>query len=259
MRGEVINGLLAAVQSLTRLPLWRIKWCQVPSESFRSVVSYWPAAGWVTAPCMALVLWASGQVLPIAVSVCLAIAARLIVTGAMHEDGFADYMDGFGGHDRARILAIMKDSHTGVFGVLSLIVYALLLYSTLWGLGWQRGPFIVLAGDPLAKWCASWVAIRLPYARADKECKLGLAYRKPTVKAMVTASILGFLPLLWLAQWPMLYLALIGPVACSGFMIHSMRRRLGGYTGDCCGALFVLCELSFYLSALLVLKLWPSI
>jgi adenosylcobinamide-GDP ribazoletransferase len=27
-----------------------------------------------------------------------------------------------------------------------------------------------------------------------------------------------------------------------------LRHKLHGYTGDCCGALFLLCELSFYLA-----------
>ena len=259
MRGEVIHGMLATVESLTRLPLWRIRGCQVPTESFRSVVNYWPAAEWVTAPCMALTVWLGGLILPYSVAVCLAIAARMLLTGAMHEDGFADYMDGLGGHGKAQVLAIMKDSHTGVYGVLSLVVYVLLLYSTLSSLEPKLIPYLVLAGDPLAKWCASWVATRLPYARADDECKFGVAYRRPTTKALVTATLLGCLPLLWLAQWPLLYLATLGPAATSGLLIGAMRRRLGGYTGDCCGALFVLCELSFYLSARLVLRLWTSI
>ena len=42
-------------------------------------------------------------------------------------------------------------------------------------------------------------------------------------------------------------LALV-PVTLFLLLIALMKRRIGGYTGDCCGALFLLCELSFYLT-----------
>ena len=77
---------------------------------------------------MAATLYFGSMILPWAVSVIVAIAVRLLITGALHEDGLADFLDGFGGGgDRARILAIMKDSHIGTYGVLGLIIYMSLL------------------------------------------------------------------------------------------------------------------------------------
>ena len=37
-----------------------------------------------------------GQVLPLSLAWILAILARLLLTGALHEDGLADFIDGFG-------------------------------------------------------------------------------------------------------------------------------------------------------------------
>jgi adenosylcobinamide-GDP ribazoletransferase len=64
---------------------------------------------------MAATLYVGSMYLPYIIAVLLAIVVRLLVTGALHEDGLADFLDGFGGggHDRERILAIMKDSHIG--------------------------------------------------------------------------------------------------------------------------------------------------
>ena len=57
------------------------------------------------------VLWLASQVLPLLPSCILAVAARLLLTGALHEDGLADFFDGFGGgHDQESRLRIMKDS-----------------------------------------------------------------------------------------------------------------------------------------------------
>jgi adenosylcobinamide-GDP ribazoletransferase len=82
---------------------------------------------------MAATIYFGSMVLPYPVVIVLAIVVRLFITGALHEDGLADFLDGFGGggSDRERILAIMKDSHIGTYGVLGLVVYELLLAATL--------------------------------------------------------------------------------------------------------------------------------
>ena len=87
--------LLAALIFFTRLPFWRIT--EVPAAYFKRVVDYWPFVGWLTGGIMAGTLWLSAQFLPMSTAVILALLARLLVTGALHEDGLADFCDGFGG------------------------------------------------------------------------------------------------------------------------------------------------------------------
>ena len=107
-----MNNVLAAFIMLTRLPFWKIK--EVPAECFKHVVPYWPLVGWLTGGVMAAVLWLAGQIMPVSLAWILALIARLLVTGCLHEDGLADFLDGFGGGTtRERTLAIMKDSHIG--------------------------------------------------------------------------------------------------------------------------------------------------
>ena len=88
-------NLLAALIFFTRLPFWRIK--EVPAECFKHVVPYWPFVGWITGGITAAVLWLCGQVFPISLAWIIAIVTRLLITGCLHEDGFADFLDGFGG------------------------------------------------------------------------------------------------------------------------------------------------------------------
>lgn len=119
----------AAFIFFTRLPLWRIH--EPPRECYRSVVEFWPLVGWLTGGIMAAVIYFGSFIMPHAITVLLAIAARILVTGALHEDGLADFFDGFGGggNNRQRILDIMKDSRIGTYGVIGLGLYMLILFS----------------------------------------------------------------------------------------------------------------------------------
>ena len=67
---------------------------------------------------MALIFWGAIHFFDVETSVILALISRILVTGALHEDGLADFFDGMGGgKDREGILRIMKDSHIGSYGV----------------------------------------------------------------------------------------------------------------------------------------------
>ena len=135
----------------TRLPFWR--WYQPHQDAFKAVVEFWPLTGWLTAGVMAGVLYASSLVFPYTVAVLLAIISRLMLTGALHEDGLADFFDGFGGggSNRQRILDIMKDSHIGTYGVLALILYLALLFATLLSMQPTDAALTILMADPYAK------------------------------------------------------------------------------------------------------------
>ena len=68
---------------------------------------------------MALIFWLSQMIMPLSLAVIAALISRILVTGALHEDGFADFFDGFGGGTtRERTLEIRKDSHLVSYGVL---------------------------------------------------------------------------------------------------------------------------------------------
>ena len=104
--------LLASLIFFTRLPFWKI--ADVPPVYFKRVVDYWPFVGWLTGGIMAGTLWITAEFLPVQIAVLMALAARLLVTGALHEDGLADFCDGFGGGtSRDKILSIICLAVTG--------------------------------------------------------------------------------------------------------------------------------------------------
>lgn len=239
-----MKTLLAAFIFFTRLPFWRMG--QVPAESFKHVVPYWPLTGWLTGGVLAGTLWLAGQVFPLPIAWILALAARLLVTGCLHEDGLADCCDGFGGGTtRERTLAIMKDSHIGTYGVIGLVVYFLLM-AHMAVLPLTTLCTIAFCADAYAKWCASHIIHFLPYARREEESKARVTYSRMTVREAIAGSIFGWLPIYLLLPAQLLWACLCPPLVLL-LLVVWMKRRLNGYTGDCCGAMFLLCELSFYL------------
>lgn len=237
----------------TRLPLWRLR--QPPMEAYRCVVEHWPLAGWLTASAMAAVLYFASLLFPYPIAILLAIVTRLLLTGALHEDGLADFFDGFGGggNDRQRILAIMKDSRIGTYGVLALTVYVGLLFAALYAMPPYYAALTVLAADPYAKMAAAQAVQMLPYARDEETAKARVVYRKYSLAAGLSLAVQGLLPMglyLWTmgdrVDWGvMIAVPFVVMYALYRFIWH----RLRGYTGDCCGALFLLIELSVYLIA----------
>ncbi|MBQ8485533.1 MAG: adenosylcobinamide-GDP ribazoletransferase [Bacteroidaceae bacterium] len=242
-----MDRILATLMFFTRLPFWRIK--QVDAEHFKHVVPLWPLAGWLTGGIMVGVLWLAAQVFPLSVAWIIAIIARLLITGCLHEDGLADFCDGMGGGvTRERILLIMKDSHIGTYGVIGLIIYFLLLTQMsalpLWLLC-----AIVFTGDVWCKFVSSHIINILPYARKEEEAKNKTIYQRMTALEAFVGAIIGCLPfVLFLPKyyWP----ALLAPVVVFILLVWLMKRRIQGYTGDCCGALFLISELVFLLVCL---------
>jgi len=249
-----IDRLLSSFIFFTRLPFWR--WHQPPKECYAHAVEHWPFVGWLTGGVMALVLYFGSWLFPWPIVVILAIVARMLITGALHEDGLADFFDGFGGggSDRQRILDIMKDSHIGTYGVVSLIFYFMLLFFTLYSMSPEMAALAVFAIDPYAKMVSSQLIIMMPYARTAETAKNHTVYRRPTTAASIGLALQGLLPLavfLYLMRSSIVWSTVVfSPCIVMYFLYLLIWRRLRGYTGDCCGAVCLLTELTTLLSVL---------
>ncbi len=244
---NMFNDLLAAFTLFTRLPLWRLRKKPIPSESFSRAVGWWPVVGLVTGGLTAGVLWCAGQVFPLLAAAVMAFAARALFTGAFHEDGLGDFFDGFGGGrgSRERTLEIMKDSRTGSYGVVGLVLYFALVVVLVGGLPLRVSVMAVFIGDPLAKLITGQLVNVLPYARREEEGKIRTVYSRIGAVALVVSLVAGIVPLAVLLPGRMKFAA-VAPVVVAAALAWTMKRRLGGYTGDCLGATYLLCEAAFY-------------
>ena len=248
--------ILASLIFFTRLPFWRI--ANVPKEYYEQVVPLWPVVGWLTGGIMALVFWLSQMIMPLPLAVIAALISRILVTGALHEDGFADFCDGFGGGTtRERTLEIMKDSHIGTYGVLGLIIYYLVMYNALVALQTEHNnPLIFIMVDSFCKYLASTIIYFLPYARKAEEAKNKLIYTSVPLHEKLASFAAGILPIILFCPNDLFLAILVGIAAaiitCT-FLFLKMNATIKGYTGDCCGATFILAEVICYLGVIAVM------
>ena len=247
-----MNNFLAALMFFTRLPFHKIK--QVPSECFRHVTGWWSVTGWLTGGVSALTFWLLFQVTSASIAIVMALLVRVLLMGALHEDGFADFLDGFGGgNDKESTLRIMKDSHIGTYGVIGLILYFLLSYVVLANIHPDYVPFIILSSDVFAKFISSHIVWFLPYARPESESKNRTVYTHPTALEEILTIISGIaaLAIIVLPDKPFITnyfnisLITIVPIVVFCLLLLLFKKKIGGYTGDCCGALFLITELVF--------------
>ena len=79
-------------------------------------------------------------------------AVGVWITGALHEDGLADSVDGFGaGWNPEQIRKIMKDSSIGVYGMLSLLFVMFIKFETLHSFSVEQIPLVWIAGHAVSR------------------------------------------------------------------------------------------------------------
>ncbi|HZK68554.1 MAG TPA: adenosylcobinamide-GDP ribazoletransferase [Paludibacter sp.] len=250
---KILLQLAAAITFFTRLPLWKV--LEIPSESFKKIICFWPFTGWITAGFTALAWLAFSMVFPPILAVILAFCCKVLLTGGLHEDGLGDFFDGFGGgRTKEDVLRIMKDSHVGSYALIGMIFYYLLLINTVVSIPKEITAIAIFAADPFSKMLTALMMNLQPYARTEQESKSKTIFEKLSPGRLITILIFGLLPIISLLEVK-LWLTIILPIATVSFVFFLAKKRIGGYTGDICGATALLCELSFYLSFYVVLHL----
>ena len=239
---------LLALSFYTRLPHPQpLDYRQLPQAAV-----YLPLVGWLVGGCCALVFYLADLLWPQITAVIMALIAGILMTGALHEDGFADVCDGFGGGmGKQRILEIMKDSHIGVYGVLGLLLMLLLKISLLSVMPVSTVPLVLLAGHSMSRLSPLLLMQRYEYARENDSKASGAVY-KPDYQELAFATVIALLPL---ALLPALCALVIIPVLIATLLLgHYFYRHIGGYTGDCLGASQQVAETIFYLSVSAIWK-----
>ena len=231
-----MNSLLAAMRFLTIAPIPGA-WGTAEEDLARSV-PWFPIVGLLLGALAAAAAWGLSLTVPPMVTATVLIVLLLGFPGCLHMDGLADTADGFlSSRSRERILEIMKDSHTGAMGVIAIVCTLLLKFASLASLpAAALWPAVLLM--PLAGRCSMVVHMALlPYARPDG---LGAIFyrRQPRATAIWAAGVLAA------AAWAVLgWHGLIAWAACIVVTLALSAyayRKIGGATGDTCGAV---CEL----------------
>src|SRR5271170_1428933 len=257
-----LSLFLTATQFLTRLPIPELRGFR--SSWLSPAARYFPLVGVLVGLIYVGTWWLAAHWFPATVAVGLMLACSLLVTGAFHEDGFADACDGFGGGATPeRVLEIMKDSRVGAYGAIGIAMMLALKWATLVALPDVAFAIVVIGAHMVSRWCAVGLIWGLRYVRSDTEAK-----SKPLADGVsgldwLLSGLIGAVALVPAFLWraPPANHAIL--LACANAAVAAaitaalaaayFRKRIGGYTGDCLGAVQQLTELTFLLVALAAL------
>ncbi|BAO30404.1 adenosylcobinamide-GDP ribazoletransferase [Sulfuritalea hydrogenivorans] len=247
-----LEYFFAALRFFTRLPVPR--WVGHTQDQLDHAARYFPLIGILIGAIGAGVTELAALALPIGAAVLLGMAATILATGAFHEDGFADSCDGFGGGwDKAQVLAIMKDSRVGSYATLGVGLMLLAKWNGLVELDAAFGPpllaIALVAGHAVSRLASTLLIFFLEYARDDDSSKSKPLAQRMAGGELAIAATIGLAPCLLLP--PIDALVALAAVALAALLAaRYFVRRIGGYTGDCLGAVQQVCELAFYLGLL---------
>jgi adenosylcobinamide-GDP ribazoletransferase len=205
---------------------------------------YFPVVGLVLGLLMAGLVWVFRLGFPNLVVAILLVLVLTVVTGAIHIDGLADTFDSLGGKDREERLQIMRDSHHGSFGVVSIAFIVLLKIALLTSIPSRWLLISVILFPAVGRWAMMYSVTSYPYAR---ESGLGTLFKK---KASVAVFVLGTVVILvvsavLLHEWGVI--AIVASLFVAMGISAFFNRQFGGLTGDNYGAVNEITEVTFLL------------
>jgi len=238
-----LNLFLLALGFFSRIPL--PAWVQYSPELLNRASRYFTLVGWLLGALVALFFCTAHLFFSTSVSIWLAMAFSLLLTGAFHEDGLADTADGFGGaFEREKKLAIMKDSRLGTYGGAALLMALggkfLLLSEN------QHIATSLLLAYAISRTTAASLIFSMSYvADTDSSKSKPLANNQSTKDLLIL--LVCALPALFLVTWQQLFIITSFMTGLHFGARYYFNKQIGGYTGDCLGATQQIAELSIYL------------
>jgi adenosylcobinamide-GDP ribazoletransferase len=245
-----VRGVLVATAFLTRVPVAVVAGAVDVGRAAR----WFPLIGGLLGGATALIAWTMTEVMdfPAALTATLVVGLGAWVTGAIHLDGLADTVDGFGGgRDREGVLRIMRDPLIGSYGAAALVLVIGVKVTAIAAL-LDRGaalPFVV-AAPAISRWTISALAAWLPYARTEGGLGKAVTHERDTIGLVVATAVTALIAIGALRVDALIVWAFAALTAV--WIARTARRRIGGVTGDVFGASVELTETSVLLCGVLL-------
>lgn len=255
---EQVRIFFTALMFYTRIPC--PKWVDHSPDYINKATRFFPLMGWIVGSFafafFSLCLWLNEP----ALAVIFSMIASVWITGAFHEDGFADVCDGFGGGwTKQKILDIMKDSRVGAYGLIGLLLLFALKFTLIFRLTqvFENGLLLmaatIISGHSISRFITATFIFTHEYSRDDATSKVKPVGKKMSWSELLTAAFFGLLPLL-LFQTPIVFLCVIPLYVVKWRLGRYFQKWIDGYTGDCLGATQQITEVVFYLTLLILWK-----
>ena len=229
-------SFLAALQFLTSIPLPG-RGETSPEQLGRSTANF-PVVGLIIGLVLVGLNWLLNLILPTPVVNALLIVALVLITGALHLDGFVDTCDGIAGNksieDRWQV---MRDSRAGAFGIVGVVLLLLVKYVSLNSIP-EHGMMAILLFMPVvSRWAMVYAIFAFPYAHASG---LGTIFKQKTRWSEFTIAtvITVVLAIALFTLFSLLGLLLIIGIWITTVLISLyLKRKFAGLTGDTYGAI----------------------
>ncbi|MFA5604689.1 MAG: adenosylcobinamide-GDP ribazoletransferase [Dehalococcoidales bacterium] len=224
-------GFWIAIAFLTIIPM---PFKKEPKErEIASSLVFFPIVALLIGLLLFLANWGLGEVFSPVVTAAFTLLVWILISGAMHLDGLADSCDGLAGNTAEKRLEIMKDSHTGAFGVVGISLLLLVKFAAIVSLSGWEWEALVLA-PVFGTWAMVLAITVFPYARKNG---VGQAFKQgATIFKLLIATIITLAAAALLAGW---WGVVIMAITCLVTVLVGVffKSRLGGLTGDTYGAI----------------------
>jgi adenosylcobinamide-GDP ribazoletransferase len=243
----MLSAFLIAVRTLTRIPT------PEPRRRMDAPMLAWSAAFYpLVGALLGLAAWGLyavlSAVMPQSILMLLVLALWAVVTGGLHEDGLADAADAFGSQTtREGIHRVLKDSHVGTYGVLTLILSMALRWQGLAHMPAAALPAALLASQVLPRAGIVTVAYVAGPATPGSGGTVAKSLRGAQVATGWVLALLLVVPFGWQLALLAGAITLVVATLCQAYF----HRKIGGVTGDCLGAANQLQEIAVVLGLLL--------
>jgi adenosylcobinamide-GDP ribazoletransferase len=218
---------------------------------------YFPAVGICVGLVSAAALLLAGSIWGPVIAALLAVAASIVITGALHEDGLADTADGFGGGwSVEKRLAIMKDSRIGAYGALALMFGIALRVSALAEMPVWTAAAALIAAHAAARITPIFVMNALPYAGDTAAMKVSYADAPVSTNDMGFALIVvacALVPLAFISVLSIISGLVLGTMLAAAIALWA-RKLIDGFTGDVLGAIEQMFEIGFLLGVAAIIR-----
>ena len=240
---------LTSILFFTRIPVH--SWFTCREEYLNKASRYFPLVGLLVGGIGAGVFWLTNLIFPVSVAVVLSTVATIWTTGAFHEDGFGDVCDAFGGGwTPEKILDIMKDSRVGAYGALGMFMMILTKILTLSAIPAGLIPFTLVSGHALSRWASTSMLHSHEYVTENDRSKSKPLARQMSHGDLIISLVFALIPAYWNPF-------AVGAGLLAVFLVKVLMARffnkwIGGYTGDCLGAIQQMAEVVYYLVILAI-------
>lgn len=242
--------LFTAIMFYTRIPV--PKGVGFSDENLNRATRYFPLIGILLGGFGAAAFMLVHMILSPAIAILISMILTILLTGAFHEDGFADFCDGFGGgYTKEKILLIMKDSRIGTYGAIALILILLSKFMLINEIRIDSIPIVFVSAHAFSRLNPVLLIATSSYVRQDNTSKSKPVGKKISFTTLFIALIFGLTPLFLL---PIIFIPffILTQILILLVFRQYVHKKIGGYTGDVLGALQQLSEIAYYLCYLVL-------